>query len=414
MDLNSGQRPPNLKRDLANVDILILKGKFKEALPFARKLAAEHRDDPFCQVALSICYAETGSPAIALRVLHDAEKRHPESADIAFNIAHVQESLHRFELAEKYYGRALSLSPEDKKADRSQCYNGLGRSMWHQNRRDKALEMWKQAVRENPLNLAAQKNLNEYTNEYGAGKAPSRPFDDFYQFQKIQLEKYERLYGKKDDLSLEEMQRVLGGIIRTWNEQIERRKNEIDSMTAAEKAELFRKTECDYTQQADPPLVPLLPSKNPDGQKMPESRVINKRGADKKADSFDDGAFNLDASFNFLPPGGGMALIAFGVPALATYGFKEKKLKKLIEGTAVASDKDKDILTWAFDIVLAVIAAMAERGRDGETDCILDAYDIAREELDDESARYVVHDIRKLVEKTDKELRGKRRGKSKE
>jgi tetratricopeptide (TPR) repeat protein len=220
--------------------------KFKQALPIAIRLAEMFPEDPLTAVSVSVCYSATDQPDTAVKVLDEASKRFPNHHTILFYLAESQYRLEHFEEAEQTYRQALAATPPERKSERGACYNGLGVVLWYQVMRDEALAMWREAIKEDPANIPARKNLEEFTNEFNEPDAPAAVFEDLYHFQRIQKERYLGNQGRKEFESKEEMELVLGAIFEAWNTHLAPRGKEIDSMTPAEKTELFRSVKIDF------------------------------------------------------------------------------------------------------------------------------------------------------------------------
>ena len=109
--------------------------------------------------------------------------------------------------------------------------------------------MWREALREDPTNIPARKNLEEFRNEFNEAATPGAVFDDLYHFQQIQTECYLAERGKRKFESKKEMELVLGAILEVWNTHLAPRGKEIDAMTPAEKTELFRKAKIDFDKR---------------------------------------------------------------------------------------------------------------------------------------------------------------------
>jgi Flp pilus assembly protein TadD len=120
------------KDKLLQIEKYIVQKKFGMALAKAEVLVRLYPDDPIVYSPAAICYSEMGDEKKALDVLRTAQKRFPKNPDILYYLAETLNQLERYEEAEKVYREALDLTPAEFKEERSQCYNGLGVSLWEQ------------------------------------------------------------------------------------------------------------------------------------------------------------------------------------------------------------------------------------------------------------------------------------------
>ncbi len=236
----------NWKSDLERICKLMDKGRFRQVITPLKRLVVEYPDTPAPILLLSACLSEIGKSNEALKFLQDAEKRFPNHFDILYHIAETLVELKEYEKAEPYYRRSLDVTPARLTEERSGCYVGLGASLWEQHKRDEALQMWRLALGFDPNNDVARQNLEALTNEYKEPSAPSRVFDDLYHFQEIHQERYLKQHGRKEFETLEEANRVMEAIRVAWNQHIAPRGNEIDTLTPAEKTELFIHIEFEF------------------------------------------------------------------------------------------------------------------------------------------------------------------------
>jgi tetratricopeptide (TPR) repeat protein len=379
---NDNDRSPDASDQLKGIHTLFRQGKFKEARPMARKLVKNFPADPLFHVTLSLCYSEAQDPLKALDILSKAAEKFPDDHNILYHIAGVHEQMEHYQKSETYYRQALEHTPPEMNVERSECYNGIGVALWYHHRREEALEMWRRAVNEDPANETAKHNLQEFTNEYGRGKAPKPLFDDLYQFQKIQLDKHNQTREKDTSLSDEELRQVMGSIMRTWNEKIAPLREKLDRLTAAEKTELFTSVECDFSLPWKTPVIPL--NADPTVQRLRPTKE-EKEFMDK-----------LNVRFAFLGADAGPLLLLYGTPALISVGVKKKRFRELMQGSTMTT-REKSLLAWAYDIIIAVLAARDGEGGETDWEGMLDAYEVARVELDRAAARRVLLITWKLI-----------------
>lgn len=214
--------------------------KYREAIPLAEELIEAYPDNAFMHVSLGICYSESGDDKKAVDMFIKARKRFPTDPEIPYYLAEIYNRSGRYPESEKAFREAIELTPVAKQIERSECYNGLGAVLWKLSRREEAIEAWKHAIKENPDNRIAQKNLKEFTNEYKKPASPSKVFDDLYHFQWIQMERYFISKGITSFGTKEEAERVLESIRLAWNKHVALRGTDLDKMTPAEKTEIFK------------------------------------------------------------------------------------------------------------------------------------------------------------------------------
>lgn len=389
------------KTDLAGqvrrIGKLIKKRKFKKALPLVDSLMARFPDELELWTAQAICYSETGRTGRALTILRKARTRFPRDHFVLYALAETLVKTEEFEEAERAYHVALEETPPGLKQERSECYNGLGVALWAQHKRDDALDMWKRAVEEDPGNKIAQRNLEQFTNEYNEPTPPSPVFDDPYHFQRIQTERYLKQVGREIFQNDKEAERVIGAIFQAWNDHVAPRSKELDTMTPAEKTELFGSITVDFTSTFASPLGKSIRSgRREHGERHRSSTPEAEEERELEA---------LWKRFGFLPSGkAAMLLLTLGMPALMAVGVTESRVKELVERSKI-SDEEEELFLWAWDLLEAVMAANAEKGSNAEIESMRDAIRIAGEELNEEGAALVVQAMRRLIEELEKEAR---------
>ncbi len=172
------------------------------------------------------------------------------------------------------------------------------------------------------------------------------------------------------------------------NELESRHSDAMEGMTAEEKAAFFQSAHVDFSQ-------PVRNTKRATKKKGKQS-PIQLTAAEQRF------LQQLDARFGFLPPNGGAKLLLFGFPALAASGITNERLAELLKGDRPSADEE-ETMEWAYDIVDAVLRATFEKGNREEIEAMMDAMEIAREQLDEEDAVFVVQTIRQAIEMIDEE-----------
>ena len=240
------QSKKQIQEILEQIDELFRQEKFKEAYPLCEDLLEYFPNFPISYTTIAIYHSKLGNTNLALDILRRAENLYPHDYDIQLNLGFIEKEAKHYIRAIQYFQKAFALIPENKKYERADCCNDIASCFWILDIREEALKMWRKALGEDPNFELAQNNLNMSTNEYQGAKAPTKIFDDLYHFQKIQTDKYFAKREKKEFSTLEETDRILQLIMKTWNEHIAHLGKKLDGMSAAEKSELFTTIDCDF------------------------------------------------------------------------------------------------------------------------------------------------------------------------
>ncbi len=234
------------KIELVRIQALMDKGRFRQAIPVVSQFLQRYPDNVIPYILLSTCQSEIGNSNEALATLQEGEKQFPDHFDLLYHIAETFIELKDYEKAEKYFRRSLDSTPTKLREEMSGCCVGLGVSLWEQHRRSDALAMWRMALKFDPDNEVAKRNLAELTNQFNEPAAPSKIFDDLYHFQNIHKERYLNQCGRKEFTAIREAEKVMEAIRIAWNTRIAPLGNKVDAMTPAEKTALFRSVEFDF------------------------------------------------------------------------------------------------------------------------------------------------------------------------
>ncbi|MCL4540047.1 MAG: tetratricopeptide repeat protein [Bacteroidetes bacterium] len=381
----------NLQRrnaDLRRLDKLIEQRKYRIALPFVRELVAKFPEDTIVHVGLALCLSETGQRSEALDVLQAADRRFPNDYTILYHIAETQNELEAFEDAERTYRKSLDLTPASCHVERSECYNGLGVVLWRQHKKGEALEVWKLAIRENPKNRMAQGNLRELTNQYGEPLAVSQEMDDLFHFINVQQELYLKGLDKPEFSAKQEAETFFTAVKEVWNAQVAERGKELDTMTPEEKTKLFRAVKVDHSRISES-----------SGSATPK-RVSGKT---RRRTTLGQNELKLQAMmnerFDFLPSYTGTLVMIAGSRALIAAGMEPERCVAFVKGEAKATEEEKDIILWAYDLIKTLVIADTRKDTPEETGLILRAMSIAKEFLSEEEAVDTVHAVHAELQK---------------
>jgi len=355
---------PDSSELLAQFHNLIFQKKFAEAISFAKHKLKNCTTSYTYYTGLSICYSQTSKPKEALKILAKAVILFPENADVYYYLGSTHFDLDNYEEAEECFLKSLELSPANKKIERSECLNNLGVLYWNDLRREEALDCWNGAAKENPFNSKAQENIKEYSNDFGEPKAANRLFDDLYHFQNIHKKKYLELKAKTDFDNIGEAEQWMEFTTKKWNELMEAKLHDIDSMTPVQKTELFNSVTIDYS---------IIDKKN----KSKQLNRNSKKSSANKSKSFRKGFSFLDQDLLLLLP--------LTVPILSIFGLEKDRFEDIANGSK-ATDEEEELFFWAFDFLEAVLESVADIPSVTKKQLIFKAKQIALEFLDEQDA----------------------------
>ncbi|MBU0558913.1 MAG: hypothetical protein KJ799_10565 [Bacteroidetes bacterium] len=190
-------------------------------------------------------------------------------------------------------------------------------------------------------------------------------------FVDIQMGKYLKKFSKSDFDSEREAQMVTGKIIASWNGEICHEHERLDNSSLESKTAWFNSVEIDFD----------------------------------KDDSFDESTGDMekemierfDDVFYFLPKYAIMFLL-FAGPAFEAYEYPIERFSELADGEE-PTEIEEELLIWAYDIAFNVMGAFFKKKKFEKEHLLDEAYEIAIEELDPETASEVVLEIYSNIEK---------------
>jgi tetratricopeptide (TPR) repeat protein len=369
-------------RDLDDqLDDAIEKGRYKSAYNISTKLMKDRPDLPKYPLMAATALFHLGKRREALKIVRRAVKRFPEEMVLRIIQIPLEGSLEGSEKAEMCCRETLAVIPPDAGEIKAQVLNYLGTALWDQRKKDEAIAVWRDTVKEFPDFEAAAENLRERTNEYGEPKTVHPVMDDLNHFSRIHVRRYFAERGRSEFLSEDEVAHVYGAIHMTWNEQIAPRKEETERMTAAEKTSLFECVTVDFTREVDTAgFVQGVPGET-GGSEEPEGEL---------SEDFVDG---LDELFPYLPSGGGL-LAMCAIPLLARCGLKERRFRAFLDGKQ-PTEEEKDLLFWGVDVAGALLSSLVDRP--GKAPDMSEALEIAMERLEEREAREAVEFVVDLL-----------------
>jgi tetratricopeptide (TPR) repeat protein len=356
------------------LDDAIEKGRYKSAYSISLKLMKERPDLPKYPLMAATALFHMGKRRDALKIVQKAVKRFPENMVLRLLQIPLEGSLEGSEKAEECCRETLKIIPPDAVDVKAQVLNYLGTALWDQRKKEEALEVWRDTIREFPAFAAVAENLREHTNQYGEPKSVHPVMDDLNHFSRIQVGRYFAERGQAEFRSESEVTHVYGAIHMTWNEQIAPRKEETERMTAAEKTALFESVRVDFARAVD--------TSGPLQGGLTEFR----NSEESEVELSEDLVNELDSIFPFLPSGGGL-LAMCAVPLIASCGLKERRFRALLDGKP-PTDEEKDLLIWGVDVSGALLTSLVDRP--GKSPDVSEALEIAMERLDERQAREAI------------------------
>ncbi len=193
---------------------------------------------------------------------------------------------------------------------------------------------------------------------------------DYQLFIDIQLGKYLKQTGKSEFSNHEEAGFVMNKIGEAYNKEVAAEHLRLDNLNKEAKTTWFNSIEIDFNEKEND-YSEFIEIVNSDFEKISEG---------------------LADTFPFLPEGA-LTVLIFSGPALGAYGLPFERFKKLLIGEDEPTEIEEDALQWAFDMSLAVMGSVVEVSKAKRKQCLIDAVQIAAEELDEELAIEVVGEI---------------------
>lgn len=195
--------------------------------------------------------------------------------------------------------------------------------------------------------------------------------NDYHLFIDIQMGKFLKSVNQTEFQSEKEAQNILGKIIEAYNTLIAPENDRLDNSTTEAKAAWFNSVEIDFSS--------FTPSVNYEPGVKDNFRALENVVA------------SYDEMFPFLPKGAVLFLL-FAGPALKAYGYSIERYKKLLDGEK-PTPIEKNILQWAYDVTAILSVACKEKKSSAKDKYFLKSLQIAKLELDDDTARRVVSEI---------------------
>jgi len=210
--------------------------------------------------------------------------------------------------------------------------------------------------------------------------------DNLPLFFDIHLERYYDKQGRNIINSEEVFIAVLETITQAWDHFIAPRGRDLLRMTLAEKMELFRSVNLEYTKR--------FISAN-DVSLLTED-ASNDSSKDEMTPGEKDFSEKIQRAFWFLPVRWRERII-LAPPALEAVGIDINRFREIFNGSPI-SDDEKELFEWSYGILEALSCAHKMQGTQLEKRLVQEALDTAREKLDGELADLVIRSILNLFE----------------
>lgn len=385
-------KPEEIK-DLKKIQKLLNNKKFLPVINEGRKARNKYPKNYFFYTIPSIAYSLINRHEDVFKLLKEAEQRFPDSYEVFYQLAKVYEDLEDYEEAEKCFKKSYEVTPEAYNDARAECLNDLGVINWIMHRKKEALELWKDALKEDPKNLLAQNNLSDFTNEYGEPAAISPKMDDLFHFQNIQLEKYFRSKNESTFKSKEETNRILQLISDAYNRKIASKKERLDSSTAIEKTKWFKRIKIDFESKPmskDENLKLFKSMQTKTSKKSKSKKRMEKPQKEpaltliqgKKFPQDEKPLSDFKSKFPFLPEDG-LVSISIATPFLFSAGYELERILEILDD-GVHDEDEKTMILWAYDIGSNLFKSVTEEDEEAAEDFYYNAIDIAYDLLDED------------------------------
>ncbi|MCL5266793.1 MAG: tetratricopeptide repeat protein [Bacteroidetes bacterium] len=149
----------DIERQFSQIMRLLKEGKAADALRLAETVLVKFPEEPLLHAQIASCYSDMGDQQRAIERLRNAESLFGDNHIIESSFACVYMRLKRYDIAEKYLRKALSVTPPGSHLARSDYLNTLGEFLWRRGSGIEAVDAWRKAVDEYPANMDAKWNL---------------------------------------------------------------------------------------------------------------------------------------------------------------------------------------------------------------------------------------------------------------
>jgi hypothetical protein len=200
--------------------------------------------------------------------------------------------------------------------------------------------------------------------------------NDYHLFIDIQMGKYLKTVNRSEFNSEDEAKNILSKIIEAYNNFIAPEHDRLDNSPIDAKTAWFNSVEISFS-----PSIPAAKYE----QDTKDTLL-----------TMENVVASYDEMFPFLPKGAVLFLL-FASPALEGYGYSIERFKKLLNGEK-PTDIEKNILQWAYDVTAILSVAHKEKKASAKDKYYLKSLQIAKLELDADTARRVVAEIYTNIE----------------
>lgn len=200
--------------------------------------------------------------------------------------------------------------------------------------------------------------------------------NDYHQFIDIQMGKYFKTANKESFDNDEEAKLVLDEIVKTYNAEVASEHLKLDNLNSIAINSWFNQIDIDFGKIIN---------------QMKEFEEVFEQELDQVFNEF-------DRIFYYLPEGS-MQVVIFSGPALDAFGLPIERFQNLSKGET-ATEFEKDLITWAFELTLSVMDAFFTRSRHKRQNELENAVSIGIEYLDRDLSKKVVQEIFKNISET--------------
>lgn len=184
---------------------------------------------------------------------------------------------------------------------------------------------------------------------------------DYHLFLDIQMGKYLRINNRNEFETNDEAKKIIGQIIKTWNNKIADQKEKLDRLDKAAKTGWFNSIEIDFNQVEAEQMGPVITgsSINPIGPLDKTSREL------------------LNYQLDLMP---------FCWIVLEPLGYKYERMREILSGID-STEIEIELFRWSLEIVNIVNKAVKVKSAIKAEEIMDAAYDLACEKLDKGTAK---------------------------
>ncbi|MBZ0199369.1 MAG: hypothetical protein K8H86_05850 [Ignavibacteriaceae bacterium] len=342
---------------------LLKKNQNVKVIAECKKALKKYPGNKYFYTMMSICYLEINQVQNSLSILNQAEKTIGRHVEIKFQFALTYQKMNDFKKAKAFFEEALSITPPDDIETKSDILNDLGALLFSMEKPNDAFDCWKEALMENPNNINAEKNLEQFSDMLDDVSLPESVLDDMDLFSFIQTKKYLDSKNKEELSDENEVKKVVNKIIEVWNDKISHQHERLDSSTQKQKERWFKSVDINFDNKS--------------------IKGVKQKDLFKDEFVFDEQAENemneLEEKFSFLKPEG-IVMLPFTFPALIAVGMKEKRFYEIFKNGDL-TEQEKEFFDWAVALASILTASLTSQSQKRKKELEKMANDCADEYL---------------------------------